>query len=561
MRRETLKKRKLMPVLLGGLMLAGAGLAQSQTSDGSTVRREDVKSWVITVDGKDYEAHPATPAYDGSTGLFHLPSAYTLPKKRVSFSLFRDNLDRDPKDEDISIHGVTFAYGVTSRLELALGFGLQNRIDADALFQPGYVNDYPFVTTGWQTGAGDLKLGAKLKLLDDYGSDPVGLALQGYVKLPTASEDKGLGTGKRSTGVNLLMSKSLGRKADIHAALGYQWNSDPEEPRKIDIGNAFKWGVGINVLACSKVQVQAELTATNYGDASFEQTNPLDFVIGPVVWLGKGIFIRPAISRNLNFDDRGLDSGGKSSTGFQFSVGYHPATKCCAIAVPPPAPPPPPPPAPAPPVNRAPTVACDPASASIRAGEVVSLRANASDPDNDNLSYTWTTSGGRILGSTSSVQLDTAGVTGPANLNATVRVADGRGGVAESTCNLRVAAPDRKPETMTCAATGFPHNRSRLNNVDKACLDDVALRLRDDPRSRVLIIGHANKNEARPELLSRQRAEATKAYLTRERGVDATRVTVRGDGASKAQAAPALQGNRRVEVIFVPEGAVPPSEK
>ena len=561
MRREMSKMKGVMPALLGGLMLAGFANAQSQTSEGPTVRREDVKTWVISVDGKDYESHPATPSYDGSTGLFHLPSAYTLPKGRVSFSLFRDNLDRDPKDEDISIHGVTLGYGATSKLELALSFGLQNRVNADALFQPGYVNDYPFVTTGWQTGAGDLKLGAKYKLLDDYGSDPVGLALQGYLKLPTASEDKGLGTGKRSMGVNLLMSKSLGRKADIHGALGYQWNSDPEEPRNIDIGDAFKWGVGINLPACRKIQVQAEVTGTKYRNASFKQTNPVDFVIGPVVWLGKGFFIRPALSKNLNFDDRGLNSGGKSSMGKQFSVGYHPGTKCCAIAVPTPTPlPPPPPPAPAP-VNRAPTVACDPASASIRAGEVVKLRANASDPDNDNLTYTWTTSGGRILGSNANVELDTTGVSGPASLNATVRVADGRGGAADATCNLRVAAPERKPETMTCAATGFPFNRSRLNNVDKACLDDVALRLRDDPRSHVLIIGHADRNEARADLLSRQRAEATKTYLTGERGVDGARVTVRGDGATQAKTPPALQGNRRVEVIFVPEGATSPSQK
>ena len=43
-----------------------------------------------------------TLAYDGDTGLFHLSSAYTLPKGKLAISLFRDNLDRDPKDVDIS---------------------------------------------------------------------------------------------------------------------------------------------------------------------------------------------------------------------------------------------------------------------------------------------------------------------------------------------------------------------------------------------------------------------------------------------------------------------------
>src|SRR5687767_107931 len=49
-------------------------------SSGHTVRREDVKTWTITIDGEEYEAHPATPAYEGETGLFHMSTAYSLPK-------------------------------------------------------------------------------------------------------------------------------------------------------------------------------------------------------------------------------------------------------------------------------------------------------------------------------------------------------------------------------------------------------------------------------------------------------------------------------------------------
>src|SRR6185436_2604489 len=116
-----------------------------------------------------------------------LSSAYTLPKGKVSFSLYRDNMDRDPKDVDISIHGLTLGYGATSRLELFGTLGLQHRVNVDARFQGGFVNDYPLAGTsatspGWQTGFGDLRLGAKFKLLDDYRGDAVGLALRGFVK-------------------------------------------------------------------------------------------------------------------------------------------------------------------------------------------------------------------------------------------------------------------------------------------------------------------------------------------------------------------------------------------
>ena len=83
-----------------------SGETHSHGSHG-TVEKGDVKTWVIDIDGKEWEDHPATPSYEGTTGLFHMATAYTLPKGRFSFSLFRDNLDRSPKDEDISIHGVS----------------------------------------------------------------------------------------------------------------------------------------------------------------------------------------------------------------------------------------------------------------------------------------------------------------------------------------------------------------------------------------------------------------------------------------------------------------------
>jgi len=356
------------------------------TSTGHTVRREDVKTWTMTIDSKEYEVHPATPAYEGETGLFHMPTAYTLPKGKFSFSLFRDNLDRDPKDIDISIHGVSLAIGATNKLEIYGNFGVQNRIDADALFQAGFFNDYPFVNTPWQTGVGDLKLGLKYGFLNDYMGDPVGLAIRGFVKIPTADENKGLGTGKTSFGADLILSKNIDEKLDIHGSLGYQWNSDPDS---VNIANALKWAVGLNVPACRTVQLQAELMGTKYsGDVDFDQTNPLDLVVGPVFWI-KGFFIRPAISWNLNFDDRGLNSSSKSWTGRHISIGWHPGFGCREIETYVPPPPPPPPAA-----NQNPTAVCEIERSEILPGESVRVRANASDPDGDTLTYEWSTSAG-----------------------------------------------------------------------------------------------------------------------------------------------------------------------
>lgn len=547
-------------VLVGGITTTGAALAQDTTGSSNTVKKEDVKTWIVTVDGKDYEARPLTPSYDGSTGLFHMSSAFSLPKGKFSFQLFRDNLDRDPKDIDASIHGLSLAYGAAKRLEIFGSIGVQNRNDVDAIAQLGFANDYPFAgqqadSPGWQTGFGDIKLGVKYQFLDGWGggSTPGGLAVRGFVKLPTADDEKGLGTGKASFGADLIASASLGNVVGLHGSLGYQVNSDPDN---VDIGNAFKWAIGANLPCCRNLQLQAELMGTNYGDSDFsDQTNPLDLVVGPVFWFKSGWFIRPAISWNLNFDDRGLNSSSKSWTGRQISVGYHPGETCREVYVPPPPPPPP--------TNRPPTVACATDRSSVIPGETVHCRATASDPDGDPLTYEWSASAGKVTGSGAEVTFDSAGVAAPSTVTVTVKVSDGRGGTASATCTIRVDEP-KKPETITCTSGGFPRNLSRLNNVDKACLDDVATRLRQDPKARVVIVGHADSKERYPEVIGRTRAEAVKTYLVKERGIEESRITAKSAGATRpldtGTSAAARAKNRRVELIFVPEGATPPED-
>jgi outer membrane protein OmpA-like peptidoglycan-associated protein len=544
---------------LAFVLAAPAWAQEPIKQEKGTVKKEDVKSWVIVIDDQEYSVRPATPSYTGDTGLFHLSSAYTLPKGKLSLSLFRDNLDRDPKDIDFSTHGLTLGFGATPKLEIFGSVGIQNRVNADSFSRPGRYNDLPLAGTAasyprWQTGFGDVKVGAKLKLLDDYGQDPVGLAVKAFVKLPTADEQLGLGTGKLSLGGDLILSKSLNKQADLHAMIGYQLNTDPAG---VDIGNALKYGVGINVPACRLFQLQAELVGTKFsgGQSDIDTTSPLDLVVGPVVWLKPGIFIRPAISWNLGFN--GVPgSTMKSYTGRQISIGYHPGTPCCKVYVPPPPPPPP--------SNRPPTAACDPEKSTILPGETVRCHASASDPDGDPLAYRWSASAGRVSGAAAEATFDSAGVPAPATVTITVTVSDGRGGTTEARCTLRIAEPKKAPEPITCTSGGFPRNLARLNNIDKACLDDVALRMKQDPQGRIVIIGHADKGERYPDVIARSRAEAIKGYLVKQGGVDEARISVRSAGATRpldtGRDLRARAKNRRADVIYLPEGAAMPEE-
>jgi len=238
------------------------------------------------------------------------------------------------------------------------------------------------------------------------------------------------------------------------------------------------------------------------------------------------------------------------------------ASSSATITVNAPTPPPPPP-------NRPPvieTLSCQEVVGTpqvpgqITDGETVRVRAIARDPDGDPLTHEWRASAGRLIGTGSEVTLDTTGVTaGPGapsvNITVTVTVIDGRGGTDSATCTLAVHSV-KKPEAAQLPDLEFLRRSARINNVHKAILDDVALRLRQEPTAVVIVDGHADKGE--PANVSRRRAENAKNYLVREKGIDPNRIVVRSFGADRPHPSGERARNRRVELWFVPAGAEMP---
>jgi outer membrane protein OmpA-like peptidoglycan-associated protein/opacity protein-like surface antigen len=216
----------------------------------------------------------------------------------------------------------------------------------------------------------------------------------------------------------------------------------------------------------------------------------------------------------------------------------------------------------APPPNHPPTVTCSVDRSEVLPGETVNVTAAATDPDGDPLTYQWSSSAGRVTGNATTAAFDFSGATPPANATITVRVSDNHGNTATSDCSVAMAQPPPKAEAVSCLAGGFPRNLSRITNVDKACLDDVAQRLSADPRATVVVIGHADSHERTADRIAQQRADAVKNYLVSERHIETSRITVRSSGSSKpletGADATSMERNRRVEVWFVPEGTTIP---
>jgi len=106
---------------------------------------------------------------------------------------------------------------------------------------------------------------------------------------------------------------------------------------------------------------------------------------------------------------------------------------------------------PPPPPNRSPVVSCSAENSTANAGDVVAVRAQASDPDNDSLTYSWRTNGGTVEGSGPEVRWNSSGAN-PGTYTVRVRVDDGRGGTADCSAEIRVEPRPNRPPTMSCSA-------------------------------------------------------------------------------------------------------------
>jgi len=202
--------------------------------------------------------------------------------------------------------------------------------------------------------------------------------------------------------------------------------------------------------------------------------------------------------------------------------------------------------------NRPPVISCAPERNPIIAGERVKINSTASDPDGDPLTYSYSATGGQISGNGPSADFDSTGLSA-GSYTVTCTADDGRGGRTSATTNVDVQQPAPPPQASKVGDCGYTKvGAGRFDNACKRVGDDVALRLKSEPNAKLVIVGYADPKEPNNKKLAQTRADGARKYLG-EKGIDLSRVSTRVGMPSTEKGSE--KTNRRVDFIFVPEGA------
>jgi outer membrane protein OmpA-like peptidoglycan-associated protein len=527
---------------------------------------------------------PARPTFYGDTGLWFVPTAETLPARKVATSLFFAHLERPQGATDVNEFGLTTAVGLTDRVEVFAQWSVVRlrRVVRDPFFDTGNRHyggvdlAHPSLTTPWsKTMGGPVTLGTKLNLMSQSRDDTMAMAARAMIEFPVGPSASG--TGAIVGRLELVASREIAERVEVTGSVGGLFRRDPKRVDRdnFNLPNTGIWGVGVQFPTRSKLRavvdleggwaVPDRLMVVNgplvADDGSIAPVNsfphePINFKAGAIWQMSRGPFVHGGVSYTSDTENRTVGGRQRSHTGWgmDVSVGFHPGTKVyvAPVSAPPPARPvaaAPPAPAPA---NGSPTlgpIMCDPCT--VETGKTSQLSVMASDPENNPLTYRWSAP----IGTFSPADAASTVWTAPnqvGNVPVTVTVTDSNGGAATRIKTLQVVQPP--VTTYSFEDVHFAFDMYTLRPDALRVLDDAATTLRENPDLRVTIEGHCDSTGTVEYnlALGDRRASAARTYLV-DRGIAATRLEIVSYGEERPTADNATADgramNRRAALI------------
>jgi outer membrane protein OmpA-like peptidoglycan-associated protein len=333
---------------------------------------------------------------------------------------------------------------------------------------PNYYPNAPFLSRFNDLHTGDFWLGAKIRFTGP--NNPFGFTVIPLWKIPTTTSlstglHRGRGTGGHEFGFILAFDGRLSRHIHLSTNTGYIKKLDPkaedmnlgplcagcgvvqgfgQSERALDIPDEWRNGIRFDFPLSQYLQFIAEINSVYYVGSrtpSVLKNSPVDFVAGAKIYPARWFSISAAYQRHLNWFSE-LDKR-HGANGFIFGLSFGRVNERIEPVLP----------------NNPPTVNLEvgavtavatnvvrESATTVCVGDRVALRANATDPDGDTLLYSWSSTGGRIVGEGANVSFDSAGLA-PGDYSVTVQVDDGCGCVSFDTKTIRVS---NCPPPLTC---------------------------------------------------------------------------------------------------------------
>ena len=183
----------------------------------------------------------------------------------------------------------------------------------------------------------------------------------------------------------------------------------------------------------------------------------------------------------------------------------------------------------------------------VYSGETVTASAQASDTDANPVTYSWTLDDQSRSETSSQIEIDTTALAG------------GRHGVAVTIQDSREGSASDLASFSVRERIVIGMSRIQPDNLAKAKLDEIALKMQQDSQLRALITGHTDDrgDEAANDQVGQRRADAVRDYLVTQHNIDAGRIETSsaGEGQPVAdnQTPEGQQENRRAQIeLFVP---------
>ena len=177
--------------------------------------------------------------------------AWTVEKGEFQLEAGFDALRQDNHDREYS-PSLTLTYGLLERMDLGIG--------------SGYVFSHPKEGER-ENGMADTEIKLKYRWIDEKNWRPA-FAVSGILKIPTASESKGLGSGQTDFGINAILTKNLSKKWVVHLNLGYTFIGEDH------VNNELNYSLAAQFLLTEKWALVGEIVGVNnfngrHGDDPF----------------------------------------------------------------------------------------------------------------------------------------------------------------------------------------------------------------------------------------------------------------------------------------------------